>query len=532
MQRNLIKLFLVATLLAAPALGIDNVTVYPSADSSLLSQDFTMQVGGKSVPVYVERVAPQDKTARSSAMDNKAQTGQFFEEAAFAYFDMSGSAQVSVTYKSPVTTARILPAALGIRPAIHGKTVTFTLSQPQNLTLEVNNVLVRTLQIFANPPESEAPSPQDPKVFVFNPGQHEVSNWQMPAGKSVIYFAPGMHTIDNLTLRDGQTLYIAGGAVVRSVIRPGARSNVFQRPGGQAETHYPEPAIAVKGSNIRIEGRGVLDGSQTLGKMLMTIEGQHISMEGIVLQDSGTWNMPIQYSDYVTVNNVKILGYRANSDGIDVKSSRNVTIKGCYIRTLDDLIVIKTVLKNAKAPADTDTSDHILVQNNVLWNEVGHALSIGAEVQADVSNVEFMDNDIIHDLGRDWPMRIFLSGSGTVSITHFQNIRVDRTHNPYLTGGKSNLIYLSILNSSWRAGEDANRALGQIKTTIFRNIDAVLSQPGTPPLKARIDLVGASNASGVDGVLFDNITIDGKPMSAANTAITQRFATKVTGLPK
>jgi len=44
----------------------------------------------------------------------------------------------------------------------------------------------------------------------------------------------------------------------------------------------------------------------------------------------------------VTVKNVKLLGYRANSDGIDICNSRDVTVDGCFIRTLDDLIVVKS----------------------------------------------------------------------------------------------------------------------------------------------------------------------------------------------
>jgi hypothetical protein len=340
-----------------------------------------------------------------------------------------------------------------------------------------------------------------------------------------------MHTIDNLTVRDGQMVYIAGGAVVRSVIRPGEPSSTLQRPGQEAQTLYRQPAIQVLGSHIQVRGRGVLDGSQTLGKFLMRIEGQDLTLEGIILQDSGTWNMPLQYSDHVSITNLKVLGYRANSDGIDIKSSRDVTVKGCFVRVLDDLIVVKTVLRDAKAPADTDKVDHVLVQGNVLWNEVGHALSIGAEVQADVSNVEFMDNDVIHDLGRDWPMRIFLSGSGTVSTTHFQNIRIDRTGNQYVKGSSSNLIYLSIVNSSWRAPTDSGRPLGKIDVTIFRNIQAVLSNPGQAPLRAQINLVGASQESDIEGVLFDNIVINGQRLSRANSVVVQRFASKVTGLP-
>ena len=66
------------------------------------------------MPVYKLRVAPEDRDRRSAAMDNKAQTGDFFEEAAFAYFDMAGGVDVSVTFTASITAARLLPAGLRI----------------------------------------------------------------------------------------------------------------------------------------------------------------------------------------------------------------------------------------------------------------------------------------------------------------------------------------------------------------------------------------------------------------------------------
>ena len=64
--------------------------------------------------------------------------------------------------------------------------------------------------------------------------------------------------------------------------------------------------------------------------------------------------MPILYSDRVSVMNLKILGYRANSDGIDIYSSRDVAVQGCFIRTVDDLITVKSKARNANAVTDSD----------------------------------------------------------------------------------------------------------------------------------------------------------------------------------
>ena len=67
------------------------------------------------------------------------------------------------------------------------------------MTLEVNGNWVGALHLFANPPETDAPQPGDPNV---------------------IYFGPGIHEVSQLVVRNNQTVYVAGGAVVRGVIRP------------------------------------------------------------------------------------------------------------------------------------------------------------------------------------------------------------------------------------------------------------------------------------------------------------------------
>lgn len=70
------------------------------------------------------------------------------------------------------------------------------------------------LVIFGNPLEKDAPKAGD---------------------KNVVYFGAGVHTPDEIKLSDNQTLYIAGGAVVKSRLR-------------------------ATGKNITVRGRGILSG--------------------------------------------------------------------------------------------------------------------------------------------------------------------------------------------------------------------------------------------------------------------------------
>lgn len=513
--------------LPQPAVAATKVTIYPAPPGEPLSGAFKVQVEGRDVPVYQLRVAPQDKTLRLQAVGDKSQYGVNFEPAGFAYFDTNGGVEVTVTYAVAVTAARLLPGSPAIPVQIQGNIMRFTVNGPQNLTLEVNHQLVRTLHIFINPMETGAPSPQDAKVLYFAPGTHELTNLKVPPGKTIFYFGPGIHTVDNLVVHDGQTVYIAGGAVVRSVIREGAPW-IVSTYNEQTSKLYTEPAIKLYGANINFRGRGILDGTPSGGKSLLSVYGKDISLEDVILKNSGGWFMPIQFSDRVSVTNLKILGYRANSDGIDIYSSRDVTVQGCFIRTVDDVIVIKSRIRTGTVATDSDTVKNVIVRGNRLWNETGVAMNIGNEIGADISSVTFIDNDVIHDLGQGATQGIYLAGSGTVSNIRYEGNRIDRTGNLFDYGAASYVVYAYIRHSLWEAAIDKTRPLGKIRGVIFSNIQ-VTTSPQTP--KVRIQVQGASDESDIEGVKFENFTVNGKPLAKSNTVVEEKFASKISGLP-
>lgn len=516
---------------SSPAAASPNVTIYPAPDKSLLSTDYTLQVEGRDVPVYELKVSPGDVTQRTSVMNYEVDSANYFQKAAFTYFDMAGSVQVTVTYREPITSAKLLPVSSAAIPlTVKNNTVRFVLARPGNLTLEVNNKLIQTLHIFANPMDSSPPSPKDPNVLFFGPGAHQLSNLQVPPGKTVFYFGPGMHTIDNLVVHDGQTVYISGGAVVRAAIREGEPSSQIKRSGGSGLfTLYKEPAIKLLGSGIKFRGRGILDGSQTLGKYLLRIEGQDISLEGVILQDPGVWTMPMMYSDHVSVSNLKLLGYRTNSDGMDIVSSRDVTVQGCFIRTLDDNITIKTIAHDPNTRTPGDEARNIVVQGNVLWVEGAHGLTIGTQEEAAVNTVTFSNIDIIHALGRTPTLAVDLNGSAEVGNVRFENIRIDSSGNGYDKAGVNDLLFLVInKNAVWQRQADLARPLGKMRGVLLKNIQ-VKTSPTTS--KVRIRLTGASETSDIQDVKFENVTVNGQPLSKTNSVVVEKFATEVTGLP-
>jgi len=191
----------------------------------------------------------------------------------------------------------------------------------------------------------------------------------------------------------------------------------------------------------------------------------------------------------VTVKNVKLLGYRANSDGIDVCNSRDVTIEGCFLRTLDDLIVVKTDKGQGAAR-------RIVARQCVLWNEVAHALSVGAEIREDVDDVLFEDCDVIHDRGREWTLRVFHCDAAHVSNIRFENIRIEES---------PRLISLWIGRFVWT--RDPER--GHIQNVTFKGISAVAD-----PL--RVELAGFDESHAVSDVVFRDVRVNGRPLTQAD----------------
>jgi hypothetical protein len=289
-------LLAVVVLLMMGSAGLAQENIGPIPAGEERSEDYAVQVAGQDVPVYAVKVAPADPGRRWKAMDDKVRSAEYFDKAAFASFDMRGPVVVTVTCPEPITTAKVLPGSLRIAPAFQGRRLTFSLTEPRPVTVEVNGNWVGALHLFANPPETLPPRPDDPNV---------------------IYFGRGTHEVAGVTVGSGKTVYVAAGAVVK----------------GTAESR--RPVFTLQGEHIVLRGRGVIDGSlcPTHSRNLLLVRGKDITVEGVIFRDSSVWTIPIRQSDRVTVKNVKLLGYRANSDGIDVCNSRDVAIEGCFIRT-------------------------------------------------------------------------------------------------------------------------------------------------------------------------------------------------------
>jgi hypothetical protein len=428
------------------------VQAFPAPAGEPLSADFVVKAEDENVPVYLATVLATTAQQRETAQWQYSLLGR----TSFASFNLRGAAHLVVTSSKPITSIKFLPSSSGIVPRVMGNNVAFTLSKPGQFVLEINGDTVHCLQIFANPWDSDVPNANDPNVIYYGPGLHQVTSVKVPSGK---------------------TVYIAAGAVIYGM--PGS-------PDG--------PIFKLKGDNITLRGRGVIDASRCAWhtRCMYTTDGQHLTIEGLVFRDPSTWAMPIANSSDVTIRNIKVLGYRGNSDGIDISGSRNVDIRDSYLRTGDDLIVVKTQI-----PANGESS-HITVEHCLLWNELAHSLSIGAEIRKNIQDVHFSDCDIIQDEGREWLLRVFHCDGAHVSNVTFQNIRIEECRR---------LISLWIGKEVYTEDPEP----GHIDNVTFENIvSPAPSRPGAP-----VDLVGFDAGHAIHGVQLDDIVVGGRPLTSS-----------------
>ena len=473
------SVLIIVSAMSFAASGAQKVRIYPAPKGLELSSDFTVAIEGEQVPVYKTKVPPAEPIPRLSGSRSE------FGFTSLATFDMRTSIDVTVTNPEPVKSIKVLPTSFGIVPKVHGNTITITIDEPKHVTVEVNGNWQESLHIFANPFEKSVPEPDDPNV---------------------VYFGPGVHDLTSLSVGDNTTIYIAGGAYVRGGMDPD------EKPGQVGLRTMLLPTFTLSGKNITIRGRGIIEQADIPRAKrrypILVHDSQEVTIEGIVLLDPSRWTVPIKRSDNVHVDNIKIIGWRGNSDGVDISSSQNVLVENCFLRTLDDLVVVKSRTGQGIAK-------NIHVRKCVLWNELAHCLSIGAELREDVSNVLFEDCDIIHDVGRETALRIYHCDNAVISDITFQNIRVEEARR---------LISCWIGTTRWTKTKER----GHIKNVIFRDITAV-SAPIDPTLTgfqdgpdwkpyiikdhASMELVGFDKDHIIENVLFDNVMLDGRKVT-------------------
>ena len=410
----------------------------PTGEAS--SSEYQIQVADQKIDTYMARVL--DPPFAEKRWD-------FGGPYSFANFDMSGTVTVRITSKRSLRNVVIRPQSYGIKPTLmNDHTISFTLERPLKISVEPEGKK-GPLLLFANPLETDAPKAGD---------------------KGVVYFGPGVHKPEKIVLGSNQTLYLAGGAVVKA-------------------------EVLVKGTNIRICGRGILDGSDwqwrtgPVGNLIAIRNSTDVEINGITLRGSSHWTIVPKNSKRITVRNVKLCNSRVqNDDGINPCNSQDVLITDCFIRSDDDCIA----LKGLDFSGENSNVERIIVENSTLWCDRARIFLLGHESRAAfMRNITFRNLDIIH-----FTMTPFLLEPGEDMRLEDITIEDIRMHGE----GQREFIRLRpVVNQYMR-----NKVPGFIRNVRFKNI-TIEGQPGD----YLVQLEGADTEHNVRDVTFENVSISG-----------------------
>jgi len=463
-----ICLIIISVLLAGIFQGYSRATIYTAPADEESSPDFTVKVDGNDVFVYRARV--------SAYPENQVWPGyqrplDQTEMASFCYFDIDKAVNVEIESKKKIDQVTIRPLSKNVRPVIDGDQITFTLTEPCQLAIEVND-RHHALHLFANPVEK-------------NPISEATEN--------VIYFGPGTHYPGIIEVKDDQTVYVAGGAVVHTLIRV---RNM---------------------KNVTIRGRGVLDGTtfeRGKGNIVKMERSENIKVEGVILRDPPDWTLTMFYSKNIEIDNVKIIGlWRYNADGIDIVNSNHVKVENSFVRAFDDCIALKGY--NPTKNEQMNLHD-IHVDNCVIWNDWGRAFEIGAETMTDtISRCSFRNSDVIHFV--HLALDIQNGNRAHVFDIVYENIRIeDPITDRYFLGAPDSPEKLADTSMTRYLGfpigihvyEETfwskDEKIGKVSDILFKDIHY------TSEHLPQIVLSGYDAEHDVSDITFDNVTMNGK----------------------
>ncbi|MCE5269615.1 MAG: hypothetical protein LLG00_17190 [Planctomycetaceae bacterium] len=436
-------------LLAVGPLQADVMT-YPAPRGEVLSAEYEILADGRKVDVYTARTL--DTYLSGSQSDHG---GPY----SFASFDTSGPVTVRITSKRSLQKAIVRPVSPKVMVnLVDDHTMTIVLDGPRKLSIEPDSKR-GPLLLFVNPPERNAPKPDTP---------------------GVVYFGPGVHEAGKIDVGAGQTVYLAGGAVVKG-------------------------AISAIGSNIRIRGRGILDGSDYPWRHgpchSIYIEGSNVAVEDIIIRGAPQWTIVPTNSDHVTIRNVKICNSRVpNDDGIDPCNSQDVLITDCFIRSDDDCVAMKGM---AFSPSRNANVERITVENCILWCDRARVFLLGHESRAQhMRQITLRNLDVLHFT---LPFALLEPGEDMrLEDVAIENVRLHGER-------QAELIRLRPTINEYMHKQTP----GLIRNVVFKNIQ-LTGQPG----RYLIDLAGADAAHDICGVSFQNISILGVPVTRDSRNVT------------
>jgi alpha-L-rhamnosidase len=223
-------------------------------------------------------------------------------------------------------------------------------------------------------------------------------------GGGTLVIPHGVFLSGAIFLKPGVNLYLEKGAVLKGSTDKKDYPKMKTRIEGHFEEWLPALINADKTDHLRISGSGTLDGNgapfwkefwrrrranfKTTNldverpRLALIQNSEDVRISGITFKDSGFWNLHLYRCRNVVVENARFKvpeGRCPSTDGTDVDSCQNVTIRGCTYNVDDDCIC----LKGSKGPfaledKESPPVEHIRV-SQCTFERGGGVVTLGSE---------------------------------------------------------------------------------------------------------------------------------------------------------
>ena len=271
--------------------------------------------------------------------------------------------------------------------------------------------------------------------------------------------------------------------------------------------------VADAEAGVPPEDRHYSDGAFLRPPFIQTYNCRNVLVEGVTITQSPFWLINPVLCTSVTVRGVTCNSFGPNNDGCNPESSKDVLIENCVFDTGDDCIAIKSG-RNADGRRVGVPSENIIVSNCEM--KAGHGgVVMGSELSGGIKNV-FAENCRMSspDLERGIRIKTNAMRGGGVENLNVRNIEV------------GNVRDLFVINFYYEEGEN-----GPFKPVVrdinfhdihCANAERVMDIRGFEHALIRdVNLVNItvdkatkpSRVSTVEGLHFDNVTVNGKPVS-------------------
>jgi polygalacturonase len=224
------------------------------------SAAFAMTVDGVQVPLYIARVSKAPINRRWPGHQRPVEQTELVS---FALFEMDSPAEVVLKPSRSFQQVVVRPLSKQVQLVVDEGTIRFQLPSAGAYTVELDGYH-GALHIFADRVKTYDVDPED---------------------EDVLYFGKGIHDMGVIRLTSNQTLFIDEGAVVYARIE------------------------AYDAHNIRILGRGILDGSRNTEKILFEFGEKEIEQfnKGFAVTNAERRHtVQIEFCDNVCIDGITI----------------------------------------------------------------------------------------------------------------------------------------------------------------------------------------------------------------------------------